>query len=321
MSQDAKSLSGRPTVLAVSKLPPLYLGPLAERYEVLDRLHETDPAALAIAAPRIRAVAASGESKLPADLVGKLPALEIVAVMGVGYDGIDVPACKARGAKVTHTPDVLNDDVADLAMALLLAAIRRIAQGDRYVREGKWVAKGHMALTDTLRNRTLGMVGFGRIGKVIAKRAAAFDLKIVYHARTHQTGQAYVHYPRLVEMARDVDILMVIVPGGAATRHLINAQVLEALGPSGYLINVSRGSVVDEAALVKALEQGKIAGAGLDVFENEPGVPEALMKMDQVVLAPHVGSATHHTRNAMAQLVVDNLKAWREGRPPLTPVK
>jgi len=215
---------------------------------------------------------------------------------------------------------VLNDDVADLAMSLLLATIRRIPQGDRYVREGKWL-KGSMALTDTLRNRTLGMVGFGRIGKTIARRAAAFDLKIVYHTRTLQSGQSYLHYQRLVEMARDVDILMVIVPGGAATRHLFNAQVLEALGPSGYLINVARGSVVDEAALIKALEQGKIAGAGLDVFENEPKVPEALIKMDNVVLQPHVGSATHHTRNAMAQLVVDNLKAWLEGKPPLTPVK
>jgi len=215
---------------------------------------------------------------------------------------------------------VLNDDVADLAMALLLATIRRIPQGDRYVREGKWL-KAHMALTDTLRNRTLGMVGFGRIGKTIARRAAAFDLKIVYHTRTQQTGQTYLHYPRLVEMARDVDILMVIVPGGAATRHLINAHVLEALGPTGYLINVARGSVVDEPALIKALQEGKIAGAGLDVFESEPNVPEALLKMENVVVAPHVGSATHHTRNAMAQLVVDNLKAWREGRPPVTPVK
>jgi lactate dehydrogenase-like 2-hydroxyacid dehydrogenase len=178
-----------------------------------------------------------------------------------------------------------------------------------------------MALTDTLRNRTLGMVGFGRIGKTIARRAAAFDLKIVYHTRNLQAGQPFLHYTRLVEMARDADILMVIVPGGAATRHLINAPVLEALGPKGYLINVARGSVVDEAALIRALQEGKIAGAGLDVFDDEPRVPQALIKMDNVVLQPHVGSATHYTRNAMAQLVVDNLKAWSEGRPPLTPVK
>ncbi len=312
----------KPGLVMVCPLMPRVMDGVAPLFDVHKLWEAADKdALLAKVAPATRAIATDGTRGAGADLMRKLPKLEIVGCQGVGVDAIDLAYARQNKIIVTNTPDVLNDDVADLAMALLLAAIRRIAQGDRYVREGKWVAKGHMALTDTLRNRTLGMVGFGRIGKVIAKRAAAFDLKIVYHARTHQTGQAYVHYPRLVEMARDVDILMVIVPGGAATRHLINAQVLEALGPSGYLINVSRGSVVDEAALVKALEQGKIAGAGLDVFENEPGVPEALMKMDQVVLAPHVGSATHHTRNAMAQLVVDNLKAWREGRPPLTPVK
>jgi len=310
----------KPGLVMVGPLMPRVMEGLAPLFEV-HRLWEVadKDALLARAAPTTRAIATDGTRGAGRDLMSKLPKLEIIGCQGVGVDAIDLAFARENKIAVTNTPDVLNDDVADLAMALLLAAIRRIPQGDRYVREGKWL-KAHMPLTDTLRNRTLGMVGFGRIGKTIARRAAAFDLKVVYHTRTLQADQPYVHYSRLTEMARDVDILMVIVPGGAATRHLINASVLEALGPRGYLINVSRGSVVDEAALIKALGQGKIAGAGLDVFEHEPEVPEALRNADTVVLAPHVGSATHHTRNAMAQLVVDNLKAWLDGKPPLTPV-
>ncbi len=312
----------KPGLVMVLPLMPRVMEGLAPLFEIHKLWEASDQDAfLAKVAPTTRAIATDGTRGASADLMRKLPKVEIVGSQGVGVDAIDLAYARAHKIVVTNTPDVLNDEVADTAMALLLATVRRIPQGDRWVREGRWVSKGHMPLTDTLRNRTLGMVGFGRIGKVIARRAAAFDLKIVYHTRNIQTDQPYVHYPRLVEMARDADILMVIVPGGATTRHMINAPVLEALGPTGYLINVARGSVVDEAALIKALQQGKIAGAGLDVFENEPHVPEALIKMDNVVLAPHVGSATHHTRNAMAQLVVDNLKAWREGRPVLTPVK
>ena len=311
----------KPGLVMVCPLMPRVMDGVAPLFDVHKLWEAADKdALLAKVAPATRAIATDGTRGAGADLMRKLPKLEIVGCQGVGVDAIDLAYARQNKIIVTNTPDVLNDDVADTAMALLLATIRRIPQGDRYVREGKWL-KAHMALTDTLRNRTLGMVGFGRIGKVIARRAAAFDLKIVYHTRNIQTDQPFVHYPRLVEMARDVDILMVIVPGGPTTKHMINAQVLEALGPGGYLINVARGSVVDEPALIKALEQKKIAGAGLDVFENEPNVPEALIKMDNVVLAPHVGSATHHTRNAMAQLVVDNLKAWSEGRPVLTPVK
>lgn len=311
----------KPGLVMVGPMMPRVMDGVAPLFEVHKLWESPDQdALLARVAPTTRAIATDGFLGASRQMMGKLPKLAIVSCQGVGVDAIDLAYARERKIVVTNTPDVLNDDVADLAMALMLAAIRRIPQGDRYVRAGKWLKKP-MALTDTLRNRTLGMVGFGRIGKTIARRAAAFDLKIVYHTRTIQANQPYVHYPRLVEMARDVDILMVIVPGGATTKHLINAPVLEALGPNGYLVNVARGSVVDEAALVKALEQGKIAGAALDVFEAEPKVPAALMKMDNVVLAPHVGSATHHTRNAMAQLVVDNLKAWREGRPPPTPVK
>lgn len=311
----------KPGLVVVGPLMPRVMDGLAPLFEMYKLWEAPDKEALLKkVAPTVRAIATDGTKGASRELMRELPKLEIVGCQGVGVDAIDLAYAREHNVIVTNTPDVLNDDVADLAMALLLATIRRIPQGDRYVREGKWL-RGPMALTDTLRNRTLGMVGFGRIGKTIARRAAAFDLKIVYHTRTLQTDQPYVHYPRLVEMARDADILMVIVPGGAATRHLVNAQVLEALGPSGYLINVARGSVVDEPALIKALQEGKIAGAGLDVFENEPQVPDALIKMENVVVQPHVGSATHHTRNAMAQLVVDNLKAWLEGRPVLTPVK
>lgn len=311
----------KPGLVMVGPLMPRVVEGIAPLFEI-HRLWEAadQEALLAKVAPTVRAIATDGTRGAGADLMRKLPHLAIVGCQGVGVDAIDLGYARTHDVIVTNTPDVLNDDVADIAIVLMLSAIRRIPQGDRYVREGKWL-KAPMPLTDTLRNRTLGMVGFGRIGKAIAKRAEAFGLKIVYHTRTLQIDQPYVHYPRLIEMARDVDILMVIVPGGAATRHLINAHVLEALGPSGYLVNVARGSVVDEPALIKALQEGRIAGAALDVFENEPSVPEALIKMDNVVLAPHVGSATHHTRNAMAQLVVDNLKAWREGRPVLTPVK
>jgi len=311
----------KPGLVMVGPMMPRVMEGVAPLFEVHRLWEATDPAALlARVAPTVRAIATDGTRGASRDLMSKLPKLAIVGCQGVGVDAIDLAYARDNNVIVTNTPDVLNDDVADLAMALLLATIRRIPQGDRYVREGKWL-NGNMALTDTLRNRTLGMVGFGRIGKTIARRAAAFDLKIVYHTRTIQADQPYVHYTRLAEMARDSDILMVIVPGGAGTRHLINAQVLEALGPHGYLINVARGSVVDEAALVKAIENRTIAGAGLDVFEAEPQVPEALIRADNVVLAPHVGSATHHTRNAMAQLVVDNLKAWLDGKPALTPVK
>ncbi len=310
----------KPELVMVGPMMPRVMDGLAPVFDV-HRLWEApdQDALLARIAPNVRAMATDGFRGASRALLARLPALEIVSSLGVGVDSIDVAYARERGIAVTNTPDVLNDDVADIALALLLSAVRRIPQGDVYVRQGRWL-KGPMALTDTLRNRTLGMVGFGRIGKAIARRAEAFGLKIVYHGRNAQPGQPYTHYPKLLDMARDADILMVIVPGGPATRHLIDAAVLEALGPTGYLINVARGSVVDEAALVAALQAGRIAGAGLDVVEKEPEVTPALLAMDNVVLAPHVGSATHYTRNAMAQLVVDNLKAWAEKKPLPTPV-
>ena len=308
-------------VLAVSKLSPLWTPQLHAAYTVHDRLHETDPAAFERLAPQIRAIAASGESKVPAELIARLPALEVISVMGVGYDGVDVPAAKARGIPVTHTPNVLNDDVADLAIGLALCAARQLPQADRYVRDGSWAAKGPMPLARKLSGGRMGIVGMGRIGQAIATRAQAFGMAIAYTSRSAKEVP-YRYLPDAKALAAESDVLVVITPGGAATRKLINAEVLAALGKGrgeGILVNVARGSVVDEAALIDALEQGVIAGAGLDVFENEPQVPERLRAIPHVVLAPHIGSATAATRQAMADLAHGNLQAHFAGRPLLTP--
>ncbi len=306
-------------VLAVANLSPFYLDPMRAAYTVHQRLNETDPAAFAIAAPRIAAIAASGESKVTAELMDQLPALKIIAVMGVGYDGIDVAAAKARGVVVTHTPGVLNDDVADLALALMLALSRQIARADRFVRAGEW-AGGPLPLGRKVSGARLGIVGMGRIGQAIAHRAEAFDMRIAYTARSAKTELPYDYHPSPAALAASSDFLVVITPGGAGTRKLIDAVVLKALGAQGCLINVARGSVVDESALIEALRSGTIAGAGLDVFEAEPNVPEALRAMDNVVLTPHIGSATAQTRRAMAELAFANLNAQLTGQPLLTPV-
>jgi lactate dehydrogenase-like 2-hydroxyacid dehydrogenase len=308
-----------PEVLAVSKLSPLYLKLLEAGSTLLDRLHETDPAAFAAAAPRIRAVAASGDSKVPGALIESLPALELISVMGVGYDGVDVATAKRRGVMVTHTPDVLNDDVADLAIGLMLCAARQLPQADRYVREGRWL-KGPMPLARKMSGARLGIVGMGRIGQAIAKRASAFGMAIAYTARSAKAALPYRYLPDAAALAAESDFLVVITPGGAGTRKLIDARVLQALGPKGILVNVARGSVVDEAALIDALQKGAIAGAALDVFENEPHVPEALRTLDNVVVVPHIGSATVATRHAMAALAFDNLRAFFAGEKPPTPV-
>lgn len=310
----------RPDVLAVMKLPPFYLEPLRAHFTVHDRLHETDPEAFARIAPRIRAVTGGGESQVPRALMEQLPALEMVSVMGVGYDKVDVAAALQRGIPVTHTPDVLNDAVADLALALMLSIARRVPQADRYVREGLWAEKGNMPLATKMTGKRLGIVGLGRIGKAIATRAQAFGMRIAYTGRNRQPGVAFDYFPSPRELAGNVDFLVVITPGGEGTRRLIDAEVLRALGPKGYLVNVARGTVVDEPALIDALQQGVIAGAALDVFENEPQVPAALRALDNVVLTPHMASATHETRQAMADLALANLQAHFAGRPLLSPV-
>jgi hydroxypyruvate reductase len=300
-------MNSKPELLTVAKLPPFLLAPLQGAFTVHADIE---------GAPleRIRAICGSGESKVTAALIAQLPALEIVSIMGVGYDGVDVAACKARGVVVTHTPDVLNDDVADLALALALNIARRIPQADRHVRDGKW-PQGPMPLATKLSGARMGIVGMGRIGQAIAERALAFGMSIAYTARSAKPGLPYAFHATPRELAAASDFLVVITPGGAATRKMIDASVLEALGPKGCLINVARGSVVDEAALIDALQRGVIAGAALDVFENEPNVPEALRALDNVVLTPHIGSATVATRQAMADRAFANLQAHFAGKP------
>lgn len=313
----------RPELLTVAKLPPFLMEPLQAAFTVHDRMHESlldnDTSAFAKAAPRIRAICGSGESKVNAALLAQLPALEIVSIMGVGYDGVDVAACKGRGVIVTHTPNVLNDDVADLALALMLNVARRIPQADRHVREGRW-PQGNMPLASKMSGARLGLVGIGRIGQAIAQRALAFGMSIAYTAHSAKPALPYAFHATPAALAAASDFLVVITPGGAATRKLIDAAVLRSLGPKGYLVNVARGSVVDEVALIAALQKGAIAGAALDVFENEPHVPDALRAMDNVVLTPHIGSATRATRQAMADLAFMNLEAHFAGRSLPTPV-
>lgn len=266
-----------------------------------------------------RAIATFGGFRVDGALMDALPKAEIISTMSIGVDHIDLAAAKARGIAVTNTPDVLTDDVADIGMALVLAVARRIVVGDRYVREGKWLSGG-LPLATKVGGATMGILGLGRIGLAVAKRAEAFGMKIVYHGPRAKPGVPYRHYPNLAEMAREIDYLMVTCPGGAETRNLVNAEVLAALGKKGVIVNIARGSVIDEATMVKMLQEGSLGGAGLDVFSAEPRVPEALFALENVVLQPHVGSATHATRGAMGQLVVDNLVAHFAGKPLLTRV-
>ena len=324
-----KSLQANPAAALMSDLDVVMLNPglarLEERLSGAVRLHRLwqapDPASLlAQLAPRLRAIVATSHSH-PIDdaMMARLPKLEIIASFGVGYDHINAKAAAARGIVVTHTPGVLDDDVADIAMALTLNAVRRLPQAEAYLRAGEW-RQAPFALTASLRGRRMGILGLGRIGKAVAARAQAFGLALAYHGRSAQKDCALTYYPTLLGLAEACDILVVAAPGGAGTRHIVNGEVLDALGAQGVLINVSRGSLVDEAALIEALKTGRILAAGLDVFENEPNVPEALLALDNAVLLPHVGSASHATRAAMADLVVDNLLGWLDGRKLKTPV-
>jgi len=312
-------MSTKPDVLAVAKLHPFYLQALQTLYTVHDRTHTEDPAAFAALAPRIVGVAGTGEASVPRSLLAQLPQAKVVSVFGVGYDGVDVGAAIEFGIPVTHTPDVLTDDVADLAMGLVLSVGRAIPQADQFVRAGRWPA-GPIALARKVSGARMGIVGLGRIGKAIAQRAKAFGMSIAYTARSEKPDSGFTFFPSTLELAAHVDFLVAITPGGTGTRHLINAQVLQALGPRGFLINVARGSVVDETALIEALQQGTIAGAGLDVFADEPQVPEALWRLNNVVLTPHMASATTETRQAMADLAFANMQAGISGQPLRTPV-
>jgi lactate dehydrogenase-like 2-hydroxyacid dehydrogenase len=283
--------------------------------------HDALDAVVDEAGSRIRGMARGGHFPIDRDLIDRLPALEIIANFGVGYDGIDLKRCAERGIVVTNTPDVLTEEVADTALGLLLMTVRELSAAERHLRAGKWEREGDYRLTPaTMRNRTVGIAGLGRIGLAIARRLDAMGVPVVYHTRRERPGIPYRHYPDLEAMAAAADILLVVLPGTPETRGAVGADVLRALGPDGILINIGRGSVVDEAALIEALRAGTIRAAGLDVFAHEPHVPEALLGFDNVVLLPHVGSGSVFTRNAMGQLMIDNLKSWFEDGKPLTPV-
>lgn len=306
-------------LLLIAPLPDFLRTPLTQQHEVHDYFKAEDKEALLREqGPRIRAIVGVGGSVVQPDLIDRLPALEIISVNGVGYDGVAVDYCKQRGVRVTNTPDVLTDDVADIAVALVLMSSRGLVRANRLLHADKW-GEGTSTLTSKATGKKAGIVGLGRIGKAVAKRLAAFDMEIAYHGR-HPQEVPYAYHADLLSLAAWADFLIVVTPGGAGTKHLINDKVLEALGAKGTLINVARGSVVDEQALIRALQAGTIKGAGLDVFEHEPKVPAELMAMEHVVLLPHVGSATHETRRAMGQLVLDNLAAHFSGKPLLTPV-
>ncbi len=305
-------------ILLLRKMHPLVETTLAGRFTVHRLEGAADPdGLLREVGPRIRGLCVGGA--VDGALMDRLPKLELIANFGVGYDAVDAGAAAERGIVVTNTPDVLTDEVADLAVGLVLATIRRLPQADRYLREGHW-PKAPFPLTASLRGRRVGILGLGRIGLAIAKRLEGFDVEIAYYGRRKQDGVAYDYHDSPVGLAKAVHVLIVVAPGGAETKGLVDADVLQALGPEGILVNVARGSVVDEAALIEALKARTILGAGLDVFENEPHVPAELAALDNTVLLPHVGSASEHTRTAMAQLVVDNVLSWFEGRGPLTPV-
>lgn len=270
-------------------------------------------------AQRVRALATFGSAGADATMIASLPKLEIISNFGVGVDAIDLAAAKKQGIIVTNTPDVLNECVADTAMALVLNVLRRFPRAENYLRSGFWATRGPFALSSDLGGKTLGILGLGRIGEAIAKRAVAFGMKIRYHNRSRKKVP-FVYDQDAIILAKNSDLLLVATPGGAETNNLVNARVLDALGPEGYVVNIARGSVVDEAALLKYLREKKIAGAGLDVFENEPKINPEWFALDNAVLFPHVASATVETRKAMGDLQVENLVLHFAGKPVKTRV-
>lgn len=311
----------RPDILMPAPLRAI----VPEGLEKISTLHKTfeatDPeAAIDAVADKIRGLAIGG-FKVDETLLDRFPNLEVISNFGVGYDSIDAAMCGQRGIMVTNTPDVLSDEVADTALGLMIMTVRELSAAERWLRAGNWKPGQNYPLTKaTLQGRTLGILGLGRIGKAIATRAEAFGMTVHYHGRTKQEDVSYPYHATLKELAEACDTLMLVAPGGASTRHMVNAEILEALGPSGILINVGRGTVVDEAALIEALRSGTILSAGLDVFEDEPSVPQALIEMENAVLLPHVASASVHTRDAMGQLVVDNMSSWFSSGKVLTAV-
>ena len=281
------------------------------------------PDSLAGNAEEVGAVITTGHRGADAALMDGFPHLRIVACYGVGYDGIDVGAATKRGIWVSNTPDVLNDDVADLALALMLSVVRRLPESERWARAGQWETGGDFSLTERLTGRRLGMLGMGRIGGAIVRRALAFDMEVYYHATARKEGSPHKWAGSVLELAREVDILCVAAPATEQTRGMVNGEVLRALGKEaglGWLVNIARGSLVDESALIEVLREGVIAGAALDVFADEPRIPLELREMENVVLSPHQGSATYHTRRAMGELAAENVERVLGGEKPKTPV-
>ena len=309
----------KPEIVMVGPMMPHVMAALDQDFRVHRLWEAPDPGALLAGAAAARGIATTGDRGADAALMDALPKLEIVACYGVGVDAIDLAHAADRRVIVTNTPDVLTDDVANLAVGLMLDVTRGISAADRFMRRGDWL-KGPMPLSQSLVGWRVGILGLGRIGLAIARRAEALGCWICYHGRRRREELSYSYYEDLTAMARDCRLLVISCPGGEATRRLVGAEVLEALGPEGVQVNIARGTVVDEPALVRALEQGRLGGAGLDVFEDEPRVPEALLAMENVVLQPHLGSATAETRRAMGNLVVENLRAHFNGEPAPTPV-
>jgi lactate dehydrogenase-like 2-hydroxyacid dehydrogenase len=309
----------KPALLLTANLMPMIERQVGEHFEVHKILSEDDPA-LAAVAPRIVAMCTGSSTKVKNNdaLYARLPGLKIISSFGVGYDHVDANAAAKRGILVANTPDVLNEEVADTALGLLLMTVRELGRAEQYLRAGHWAASGDYRLTSSLRDRKVGMVGYGRIGKAIAKRVQAFGVPVAYFGRTKQADVALPFYTDVAAMARDYNTLIVITPGGAGTKDMINAAVLKALGPEGIVINVARGSVVDETALVAALKARTIHAAGLDVMWGEPKINPELMTLENCVLLPHVGSGSINTRDAMGQRVVDNLKAYLTKSAPLS---
>jgi len=310
----------KPEIIVTGRLLPRTQEAL-DRIFTCHKLYEAadHPAFLRQHAQQVRALATFGASGADAALMDQLPKLEIISNFGVGVDAIDLAAAAKRRIIVTNTPEVLTECVADTAMALVLATLRRLPQSENYLRAGQWGTRGAYPLTTSLGGKTLGVLGLGRIGEAIAKRAEAFGMKLRYHNRSRK-NLAWPYEPDVVSLAKNSDVLLVAAPGGPQTQRIVNAAVLDALGPQGFVVNIARGSLIDEPALLRYLREGRIAGAGLDVFDNEPKIDPAWFSLDNAVLLPHVGSATEETRTAMGALQVENLQLHFAGKPVKTPV-
>ena len=309
-------------VLSIGSFPAATNAELAKRFAITHRFNRPAPDALgAELKGRIRGIATEANRGADRALIEALPRLEVISLFGVGTDSVDLAAARERNIPVTNTPGILTDEVADLAIGLMLASARQIVFADRYVRDGSWGSKGPIPLGRSVGGKTMGVLGLGGIGRAIADRGAAFRMRIIYSGPRRKPEVPYEYVADIVELARQSDYLMIACRGGPETRHLVSAAVVDALGPAGTLINIARGSVVDEIALIAALAEGRLGHAALDVFESEPNPSPELLKLPNVLVQPHHGSATVETRTAIGQLMIDNLGAHFAHKPLLTPVR